>query len=117
MKAKLAAIAVGALSMAGVLSVALPSAAAVSPAVDCTQSPAVNSQAPGLFAGTNVNIRTGPFTSCTAVGEGQPAHNVTLRCRKLNSNNVEWLYLTDHTTNRTGWAEAQFVRGGSTTPC
>ena len=110
MRARLATIAVGAMSVVGVLALASPSAAVASPDVTCSQNPSTNSQLSGSFSGTNVNIHTGPFTSCTSVGEGQPSHhNVTLHCRKLNSNNVEWVYLTDHTTNKTGWSAAAFV--------
>jgi hypothetical protein len=43
------------------------------------------------------------------VGEGQPGHDVTLHCFQVNSNNVVWVYLTDHSISRTGWSERQFL--------
>jgi uncharacterized protein YraI len=116
-RVKLAAVAVGILSMAGVLGVSLPSAAAVSPDVNCTQNPATNSKTAGKFVGTNVNIHTGPFTSCTSVGEGQTTHDVTLHCFQFNSNNVLWVYLTDHSINRTGWAQGQFLEWNGLADC
>jgi hypothetical protein len=106
---RLAAIAFTAVSAAGILAGILPAAAAAAPAVDCTQNPATNSAKAADLFGSGVNIRTGPFTSCTSVGEGQFGQSVTAHCSVTNSNGVNWVYLTDHTTGKTGWSEAQFV--------
>ena len=76
--------------------VATAPSALAAPAVDCIQNPATDSNITGgSFLGTNINIRTGPFTVCTAVGAGQPSHAVTVHCKKVNSNGVLWDYLTD----------------------
>lgn len=106
-RTRLATAACAALATAGIMVGTLPTTAAA--AVDCIQNPAANSRNTAHFTGTNINIRTGPFTVCTAIGEGQPSHNVTAHCLKFNSNGVPWIYLTDHTTGKTGWSEEQFV--------
>ena len=108
-RTRLATAACAALATAGIAVGTLPTAAAAAPAVDCIQNPAANSHNAAQFTGTNINIRTGPFTVCTAIGEGQPSHNVTAHCLKFNSNGVPWVYLTDHTTGKTGWSDEQFV--------
>ena len=80
-------------------------AAPVRPAIDCTQSPSQpNVKAPGFFTGNGVNIRTGPGTSCTAIGEGNEGDDVTVHCTEDNGT-ATWVYLTDHTANRTGWSK------------
>lgn len=104
------ATAASALATAGILVGILPTAAAAAPAaMDCIQNPTANSQNTAHFTGTNVNIHTGPFTACTPIGEGEPGDSVTARCAKLNSNNVLWVYLNDHTRGKIGWSEAKFV--------
>ncbi len=89
---------------------ALPAAAAgvVRPDIDCTQNPGANSANTAHFTGSGVNIRTGPATSCTAVGEGFPANKVTAHCEK-NVSGTEWIYLTDNTTGKKGWSTSNFV--------
>jgi uncharacterized protein YraI len=111
-RTRLLAAAFATLSAAGFLVGVLPGTAAAAPAVNCTQNPAHNGHTTAHFAGTNINIRTGPFTSCTAVGEGQPGNTVTVRCETTNSNGVNWSYLTDSTTGKTGWSETQLVNTG-----
>ena len=108
MRIRLAATAVGVLSMTGIAAGVLPASAATSPAVDCIQNPSANSDTVAHFTGSNVNIRTGPATTCTAVGEGQPNHNVTAHCAEP-VNGVLWVYLVDHTTGKKGWSDAAFV--------
>jgi hypothetical protein len=109
-RTRLASIAFAALSAAGMLVALLPSSAAAAPAVNCIQNPTANDNGPAEFRGTGVNIRTGPFTTCTSVGLGQPAHSVIERCTKTNSNGVDWTYLTDRTTGKTGWSQTSLVR-------
>lgn len=106
LRTRLAAAAVGVLSMAGVAIGALPASAATTPAINCIQNPSTNSNNTAHFTGSNVNIRTGPSTSCTAVGEGQTNHSVTAHC--INSA-LTWVYLVDHTTGKKGWSSIQFV--------
>jgi hypothetical protein len=90
-------------SAAAAATVAAAPSALAAPLVNCIQNPATNSNiTAGSFLGTNINIRTGPFTSCTAIGEGQPSNAVTVHCKQTNSNGVLWDYLTDRTTGKTG---------------
>lgn len=51
-----------------------------------------------LFAGSGVNIRTGPSTACTSVGLGYPSHVVRLDCLK-----GDWSHIANLTTGRLGW--------------
>lgn len=100
------------LSIAGItIGISIPAAeAAATPQVNCVQNPGTNSDLPGTFIGTNINIRTGPFVSCTSIGEGEPANDsLAVRCTQVNSNGVEWVYLTDYVSRKTGWSEAKFV--------
>jgi uncharacterized protein YraI len=108
-RTRLTAATFATLSAAGILVGVLPITAAAAPAVTCIQNPAANGNSKAHFNGTNVNIRTGPFTSCTAVGEGQPANKLIARCETTNSNGVDWTYVTDSTTGKTGWSQSSFV--------
>jgi hypothetical protein len=56
------------------------------------------------FAGNGINIRTGPSTVCTAVGQGQASHEVQLDCYKEGQNGT-WSHLWDFTTARGGWVK------------
>ena|ERR1051326_6002500 len=107
-RTRLAATAVGVLSIAGIAIGALPASATTSPAINCIQNPSTTSNNAARFIGSNVNIRTGPSTACTAVGEGQTNHSVTAHCAEVVSG-VLWVYLVDHTINRKGWSEARFL--------
>lgn len=107
-----------ALAIPAAVVAAAPSAVAAPAAVDCSQSPTPNSHTAGEFLGTDVNIRTGPFRTCLSIGTGQPSNNLTVHCRRLNSNGVFWDFLTDHTTGKTGWSIDSLVAFGPTpTPC
>jgi hypothetical protein len=58
----------------------------------------------GGFSFTNgTKIRTGGFADCTAVGEGQAAHEIDVHCARINDNNVEWWYVRDVSTGKAGW--------------
>ncbi|HEY3749092.1 MAG TPA: hypothetical protein VGL80_07825 [Pseudonocardiaceae bacterium] len=94
-RTRLTAATFATLSAAGILVGVLPITAAAAPAVNCIQNPAANGNSKAHFNGTNVNIRTGPFTSCTAVGEGQPGNKLIARCETTNSNGVDWTYRGD----------------------
>ena len=67
---RLASIAFAAMSVAGILFGMLPASAAAAQLVNCIQNPTVNTNSMAEFGGTGINIRTGPFTSCTSIGEG-----------------------------------------------
>ncbi|WFE39420.1 hypothetical protein [Micromonospora sp. WMMD998] len=64
-----------------------------------------------LFNATNVNIRTGPHTSCGSLGYGQLSHGVDFHCfasgDRVSANGrttYTWTYLKDTTTGVSGWA-------------
>lgn len=98
-----------ALSAAGVVA-APSSSAAVRPAVDCSWNPSRNSSVTANFTGTGVNIRTGPSTVCTSIGQGQPSNRVIVHCYTDTPGfSFVWLYLTDETTGKKGWSYGQFV--------
>lgn len=115
----IAAVGCGALSFGGVVTAPMASAAEA-PAVSCIWNPSANSNVSGKYDGTNVNIRTGPSTSCTAVGEGQPGHTVHIHCYYwVAATATIWDYLTDSTIGRTGWSVGSYVDQGpvGVTPC
>ncbi len=66
----------------------------------------------GHYFNTNaVNIRTGPSTSCTAVGQGQTSHNVQLDCWKSGGGGYTWSHLYDFTTGKQGWVRDDLLVG------
>ncbi len=66
----------------------------------------------GKYVNTNyVNIRTGPSTSCTSVGQAQASHNVMLDCWKLGDGGYTWSHLYDYNTARQGWVRDDLLVG------
>ena len=78
-----------------------------------------------LFNATNVNIRTGPHTTCGSLGYGQLSHSVDFHCYtngdRVSANGhttYTWTYLRDSTTGVSGWvADALLDNLGSTVAC
>ncbi|MEU2614801.1 hypothetical protein ABZ570_24925 [Micromonospora sp. NPDC007271] len=78
-----------------------------------------------LFNGSNINIRSGPHTSCTSLGYGQLSHNVDFWCYaagdRVTANGYtthSWTYLKDLTTGVSGWvADALLKDLGSNVAC
>lgn len=64
---------------------------------------------PSGYVGTNVNIRTGPSTSCKALAEGQPGDAVYAHCYYVPVAGQYWTYLTDYTKGVEGWSVSQYV--------
>lgn len=64
-----------------------------------------------FFLGTGVNIRTGPSTSCTSLGQGQPSHSVTYWCWTGPSGGFTWSFLIDNTTSVAGWVRDDLLAG------
>jgi hypothetical protein len=59
-----------------------------------------------FFDASGVYIRTGPHTSCTALGQGQLTHNVDYHCWAVGDTVngwSTWTYLRDTTTGVSGW--------------
>ncbi|MEV0005080.1 hypothetical protein AB0H28_22735 [Micromonospora sp. NPDC050980] len=78
-----------------------------------------------LFNATNVNIRTGPHTTCGSLGYGQLSHNVDFHCfasgDRVSANGhttYTWTYLKDTTTGVSGWvADALLDNLGGNVAC
>ena len=63
-----------------------------------------------FFNGNGINIRTGPSTRCTAVGQGQASHDVQLDCFK-DGDGGTWSHLFDFTTSKEGWVRDDLLVG------
>ncbi|NES14879.1 MULTISPECIES: hypothetical protein [Micromonospora] len=78
-----------------------------------------------LFNGSNINIRTGPHTSCGSLGYGQLSHSVDFHCftsgDRVSANGhttYTWTYLKDTTTGVSGWVADALLDGlGSGIAC
>lgn len=78
-----------------------------------------------LFNGSNVNIRTGPHTSCGSLGYGQLSHGVDFHCftsgDRVSANGrttYTWTYLKDTSTGVSGWVADALLDGlGSGIAC
>ncbi|WBC15041.1 hypothetical protein O7600_28940 [Micromonospora sp. WMMA1998] len=78
-----------------------------------------------LFNATNVNIRTGPHTTCSSRGYGQLSHSVDFHCfasgDRVSANGhttYTWTYLKDTTTGVSGWvADALLDNLGGNVAC
>ncbi|HEU5271611.1 MAG TPA: hypothetical protein VFU36_16910 [Jatrophihabitans sp.] len=49
-------------------------------------------------------IRTGPYTDCTALGQGFHSQGINVHCATTNGNGVLWVYLVDTSTGVAGWS-------------
>ncbi|SBT37426.1 hypothetical protein [Micromonospora auratinigra] len=85
----------------------------------------VDGQYGQLFNASNVNIRSGPHTSCPSKGYGQLSHSVDFHCYtsgdRVTANGITtytWTYLKDTTTGVYGWVADALLDGrGSDTVC
>ncbi|MEU7173595.1 hypothetical protein ABZ949_19130 [Micromonospora tulbaghiae] len=85
----------------------------------------VDSKFGQLFNATNVNIRTGPHTTCASLGYGQLSHTVDFHCfasgDRVSANGhttYTWTYLRDVTTGVSGWvADALLDNLGGNVAC
>lgn len=70
------------------------------------------------FDGTGVNIRSGPSTSCTVLGQGNPAHNTVIHCYKTNpSSGHRWTHVYLPATGVTGWVRNDYLHIASPHHC
>lgn len=70
-----------------------------------------------FFNGNFINIRTGPSTACTSLGQGQASHRVQYDCWKSGENGT-WTHLFDETTGIEGWSkDSLLVHNGSNFHC
>ncbi len=100
------------LAVAGSLALALgglvlvPAAPALADSSHCTgwtTHPDVYGSG-GVSFGNGTNIRTGPFTDCTSLGEGFPSQGIDVHCGIDNVNGNIWFYVEDTSTGKQGWA-------------
>ena len=78
-----------------------------------------------LFDGTNVNIRSGPYLSCSIVGTGQLTHNVDFWCwawgdtvTRNGETMHSWTFVRNTSNGASGWvADLYLDRNGSTYFC
>ena len=68
------------------------------------------------FKGTGVNIRTGPSTSCTSIGQGQPTHDTVLHCYKVSGGYL-WTHLYNLNTAKNGWVRGDLLHINSGNLC
>ncbi|SBT39067.1 hypothetical protein [Micromonospora narathiwatensis] len=122
---KLSSVAAAVTLTVGCTGVAVTSVAAPASA-SCSHSHSNIDTAGGqLINGSNVNIRTGPHTSCPSLGFGQLSHNVDFWCYtsgdRATANGYttySWTYLKDLTTGVSGWvADALLKNLGSNVAC
>lgn len=108
LKATLAAVG---LTTAATFTIALP-AATPAFAASCPDNgwSIKDGRTGNFFNGNGINIRTGPSTGCTAVGQGQASHNVMLDCWKSGDGGT-WSHLYDFTTGKEGWVRDDLLVG------
>ncbi|MFF9852731.1 SH3 domain-containing protein [Streptomyces litmocidini] len=119
LRTKLAALAVGAVAATGGL--ALPATAAVAApegAAACSSPAWSNRDGHAGSANTDyVNIRTGPTTECSSLGQAQASHSLTLHCWVAGQDGT-WSHVQDNTTGVGGWIKDNLLNGyGSSLPC
>lgn len=106
--------AVAAISMGAVGAVSASPVSRHAPDAQCGLQESQNIYSYGSFAANDVNIRTGPSTSCTSVGLGYIGHSVIIYCYS-----GDWDYLDDQTTGKLGWSLDEYVdwNTGAPNPC
>lgn len=68
-------------------------------------------------ARTASNIRTGPSTACTSLGQAQASHTLDLHCWKSGQNGT-WSHVRNTVTGRQGWVkDSTLVGGGAVNEC
>jgi hypothetical protein len=93
-----------------------PSEAAASVPPCGTREPNIDPRN-GDFTGSGVRIRTGPSTSCTAVGLGYVRQGADYYCYASGEGGT-WTYLRDRATGKVGWVKDTFLSGyGSYVRC
>lgn len=62
------------------------------------------------FLGDGVNIRTGPGTNYTIVGQGYRSHNASASCIYYQGHrNSSWYYVRDDSTGAYGYVSARYI--------
>ncbi|MFE9957621.1 hypothetical protein [Micromonospora sp. NPDC005299] len=122
---KVSSIAAAVALTAGCTGVSVVSAAGPASATCSHAHSNIDTKVGTLFNATNVNIRTGPHTTCGSLGYGQLSHSVDFHCftngDRVSANGhttYTWTYLKDTTTGVSGWvADALLDSLGSGIAC
>jgi len=118
---KIAAVGVGVVALMGMSGAVLPAAAApsqVGPLASCPDNSwSIQDGRSGSTTGNSVNIRSGPSTSCTALGQAQASHSLRYDCYKVEGS-YTWTHIYDRTTGYSGWIRDDLLVGyGAYYPC
>ena len=85
-------------------------------AANCTDNPHPNLDGwTGKFTGNNVNIRTGPHTSCTSLGQGLLGDTAVYFCWVPGDwvyNMASWTYVYDTRNRVSGWVSDYYLSDG-----
>ncbi|WP_137988848.1 SH3 domain-containing protein [Streptomyces vilmorinianum] len=111
LRTKLAAVALGAVAATG--GVVMPTTAAVAAPAGASACWNPSWSTIGSSSGgttTNyVNIRTGPTTDCTSLGQAQMSHSLRYDCW-VDGQNGTWSHVRDNTTGVSGWIKDSLLR-------
>ena len=91
------------LALGGLLANASPAAADPAHCSGWGTHPDVYS-AGGFSFLNGTNIHAGPYTDCTAVGQGFPSQGIDVHCARVNGSGNLWIYLEDTSTGKAGWS-------------
>jgi len=92
-----------ALTLGGLLATASSAAADPAHCSGWTTHPDYYSSG-GITFKDGTYIRTGPYTDCTALGQGFHSQGINVHCATTNGNGVLWVYLVDTSTGVAGWS-------------
>jgi uncharacterized protein YraI len=90
-----------------------------SPAAAACGDGALSNSAYGTFTGSNVNIRSGPSTTCLVVATGQAGETVRYDCWTEGTTVVRngqsyatWSHVMDESIWTSGWVSDAYLSGG-----
>ncbi|GIH02984.1 hypothetical protein Rhe02_10510 [Rhizocola hellebori] len=112
-----AALTAAGLAAAATMAVVLPTGSPAFAALSCPDNnwSIKDGREGNFFAGTNINIRTGPSTTCPAAvpGQfGQPSHWVQVDCwQNAGVGQGSWTHLFDFTNGVEGWSKDTLLVG------
>ncbi|MCM1976631.1 MULTISPECIES: SH3 domain-containing protein [unclassified Streptomyces] len=118
LRMKVAAAAIGIAAATG--GMVLPATAVAAPSGATACSIPGWSVKDGSTGGTNsnaVNIRSGPSTGCTALGQAQMSHSLRYDCW-VDGENGTWSHIRNYATGYQGWIKDSLLNGwGATSRC
>ena len=97
-----------ALTLGGLLATASPAAADPAHCSGWNTHPDFYN-AGGIHFKSGTYIRRGPYSDCTALGQGFPSQGINVHCGIVNSDGYLWFYLVDTSTGVAGWSRYDAV--------